>query len=337
MNARADIQQRGGLAHGLALAADATHGLPLTTVPWTFVPIRQLDPARVWEARSRMGPLVLRWSVTSPDEFTSRARRGDKARQINRLDGRTLEEVAVELASARLATPPEAAGAVLQQAIDFGSGCLFDVEIVERAVDFEFRTPTARLLVCQAYDCEVSEPIGEDPRLPGSEAISTVLGHLRMMARRLAPTEAGWHVEGGMTPSETFILQIRPVPSDRPTSTPLAEPAGTWDRTRYVWGSFDVVVDLDHNLAIAADGQPVTLFVRELPVDTIEEDVHLALATGQRTLVLNRAGGFRLTHEPANLPASNQRDRFLTVHLRSRKHSRFRIVSDGSTAYFTAA
>lgn len=333
----AGIRERGGLAYGLSLAEDAARGLPIQIAPWTFLPLAELRPESVHAISARMGSLVLRWSAAGPDEFTSRARRGDKPRQINAIGAsQPIEQVAKEIHAATLAMPTAATGAVLQQALGLSNGCLFDLEVTGHGIDVEFRTATARLLVGRNAGPTQVEQIGEDFRLPGLSETASVIDHMTAMVTRLPLSESGWHFEGALTPSPAaiWILQLRPTPTDRPTADRIGNIPEAWDSTRYVWGVFDVEVDLDNNRATLSDGSLAHLSIREYPQCSLERPVQETLKAGGRALVLNHVSGFRLTHEPFNLPAAIARDHFYSVHLRTSCNRRFRVASDGDTAYF---
>lgn len=333
------VRSHGGLAYGLELARDSSLDLPVRVVPWIFVPTHDVNARSIGEASELLGSMVLRWSDAKPEEFTAIARRGDKHRATNRIPaGASPADLGVLAEAAVAVMPPGAVGAVLQQAIDVSSGCLADIEIRDGTVEVEFRTDLARVLVRRsAGDC-VIEAIGSDPRMPNPATIDELIAHLTTMASCLPSTEHGWQLEGALQGgSDSFaVLQLRPTPGDRHRIH--SRPSAAWtESTGYVWGVFDFLVDALESTAIDVNGDPVAMFVREHAVDTFEPGALTALEAGRPVLVLNRASGFRLTHESFNLPAAHLRAGFYAAHVPRGVSERFRVVSDGDTARFVEA
>jgi hypothetical protein len=334
------IRERGGLAYGLELAELATREPSSQVVPWAFVPLSDLTPAAIIEQSKTLGPLVLRWSDGKPDEFTAAAHRGDKRRQINAIaaDAR-IERVRELITEAVAAMPATTAGAVLQQQLDLSSACLFDLEVDEDRADVELRTSRARVLACGHDGRAGFEQLGADDLLPDQVEANQVLSRLVSDLDRLPRSPSGWHLEGAWSrTSDTIaVLQLRPIPLDRPTLEAVLPPASCWATTRFVWGAFDLTVDLSECTAEGPDGAPVAVVVRDHAATAMERRVTERLAAGDTVLVVHRESGFRLTHEPFNLPDVGLRSRFLAVHVPPTSDQRLRITSDGDYACFTPA
>ena len=331
------VRTRGGLAYGLELAQMAIPDSGIRVAPWVFVPLTDLSGESLLEVSSRLGPMVLRWSSAKDGEFTANSRRGDKTRQINAVPiNQTVSQLSAIAENARRVTPLATVGAVLQQSLDWSAGCLFDIEVCDEGVDLELRTNAARILLRRDCSGLNLEKIGEDRRLPGLADAQAVIDRVIEMVARLPRSRTGWHIEGAWIPERDHfdVLQLRPVPDDRPSARSSTVASGSVASTRFVWGAFDLDVDLSSRSAVSSDGLRVVTVLRAHSVTELEETIVANLA-GQRTvLLLNRISGFRLTHEPYNLPEADLRSRFLSVHVPALIQRSFRVLSDGDTAYF---
>jgi len=335
----ARVRTLGGLAYGLELAEEAMHDQPVCVVPWAFVPLADLSASAMLEASRSLGSMVLRWSDAKEDEFTPTAHRGDKQRQINAIPaGQSIEQLNALTEAAAANMPATAAGAVLQKSLDPSPGCLFDLEVSNTKAEIELRTNSARLLVSKGSDAYV-ERIGSDERLPDRRTAECIIETFTSIVERLPTSRTGWHVEGAWIPSDTLlqILQLRPIPGDRPSTEPIPADFRSVAMTRFVWGVFDLKLFMDERRAFGSDGEHVAVVVRDRHVTRLEDNVVAGLATSEPVLLLNRGGGFRLTHEPFNLPEVKLRARFLAAHLPEAAERTSRIVSDGNTAYFRMA
>lgn len=332
----ARVVSQGGLAYGLELAERAAEGLPIRVAPWMFVPMAQLEPLFVHQLSADLGSMVLRWSDAKDGEFTHHARRGDKRRRINPVPAdSSIDQLRDAIAVAAATKPPTAPGAVLQQTLDLERGCLLDIEVHDTRMEAEIRTGSARLLFSQSGSGVEVETVGRDPRLPSVDALESRLSHLTEMVGRLPRTDIGWHIEGALMETEplTWILQLRPTPADRSVVNRRV-PTSVCDRTLFVWGVFDLDVDLRYPHARTADGTSVAVEVRDDVQVELESTIIRSLQAGGHGILLNRASGFRLTHEPFNLPEAGLRRRYYAAHLPPSIGRRFRVMSDGTVAYF---
>lgn len=336
---RARAQAIGGLAYGLELAAASAEAIAgLRVVPTRYVPLPELSQAALGEVTTAFGDVVLRWSSAGPADFTVRARRGDKLRRINPIPACLSEDDReAALREARAVMPKHVTGAVLQPRIDVEAGCLFDAEIDHQRTEIEFRTTTARLLAIGSHEPSF-EAIGQDPRLPASGQAAALGVSLRQLRDCLPPHPFGWHVEGLLIPDSerALIVQLRPIPADRPRDDRPLSATGAMARTRFVWGVFDLWVDVHSGGAYDRDGVPLHLEVRATTPPSLEPALVAALSRGSGAILVNRSGGSRLTHEPFHLPAVELRGRFVAVYMPPGLPPRVRIRSDGDTAVFEA-
>lgn len=331
------LRSRGGLAYGLDLLDKVTDGLPIKISPWTFVPLDKIKPPRIHAMAADRGRLVLRWSTAGCDEFTHRAKRGDKKRQINAIECTgTVARTNRAIAAARDTMPQDTVGAVLQQYVDLSSGCVFDVEFSSTGVEIEFRTPYGRMLFIRREESEWLEKIGADPRLPNRDEASSVVDQLCTAAARLPATDRGWQFEGAIVPGshDIWMLQARPTPDDRPRANGILRLDEHLAATHFVWGVFDLEIDLDSGQTTHAEPNDVHLHVRNEPSTEMAPAVLQVLEIGGRAIVLDRTGGFRISHERFNLPDVIARNGYYYAHLPTLHQSRFRVRSDGDTAYF---
>jgi len=132
------------------------------------------------------------------------------------------------------------------------------------------------------------------------------------------------------------LLQLRPTPRDRPARSASGLPVNTdaevvWS-TRFTWGVFRVVVK--DWVARYPDGAAI-----------IQAETDRSPATGSRLFaafdgplcIIDTVSGFRLTHEPWNLPPYDKREGYAFAYVPSRilelsSNSRIEIAGDGDTA-----
>jgi hypothetical protein len=132
------------------------------------------------------------------------------------------------------------------------------------------------------------------------------------------------------------LLQIRPTPRDRPGPVEQFGVRGqrynsVWS-TRFVWGIFKLSIENGRVEYLRGSA-----FIREICERTASSGERFFASVNGPTCIVDCVTGFRMTHEPWNLPPVPKRDGYAFVYiplpiLRLSGQARLEVVSDGDIA-----
>lgn len=138
-----------------------------------------------------------------------------------------------------------------------------------------------------------------------------------------------------------WFLQLRPTPTDRPERTMHLDVSQMPNdyRTSFVWGCFDACLAAASPTDILLDNG---VYIRtSCDRQRFRFDTIWPSTTTSRLILIDCDEGFRLTHEPWNLPVVANRDRFSYMHIPREHYGWFsrqpiRLISDGNVGLVQA-
>jgi hypothetical protein len=304
----------GGTYLGLVLAEELSQTLPICvprrcTVAVDAVSDGTIDGIVERVLRSLSGGFVIKYSGHR-EGFSRFCVRGIHSSRDRSWDGRDADAARRLLRRAAAQAPPATRLLVLQEIVRspsltgiFHSYAYPDRVLIE-AVGAGRRsfTETRRDVVSRQHHVAAAHI-----RSAGDQLIDTTLAAQVMAGIR---TRLGFDVdvEGFGLGDRVMVLQLRPIPQDMPVRPEVravidshltGDPTG-WYRTPLVWGSWsEGTCPVDEDLP----GRPAILLKRTADIRDWTP-LMARLRRGDPTLVIDCVDGFRLSHQPTNLPAA---------------------------------
>jgi hypothetical protein len=344
------VQEVGGTATGMALLQAMTIQPASYSSPAAVLaaPAQHVQPKGfIWSDRPAMQEHGWAIKLSGVEEaFSSNSRRGRDSSNGRRIaQGSTASNADQKMSEVWEGRPAGTVRLALQQLINFTDRhALVYLDICPELTWLEYVQGLSRLLV--AYDPHwrevYREKCGPDGLWPSPDQISCLRACMEDFQSRLGRMIPRLNLEGVFADSDTGLqlLQLRPVPGDRPYDeigltppTPFYGDRCVW-RTRFVWGAFDLFLDA---------WQPVdpgtNVMIRTSPERSFTDGDRLSAEVGPGGLLLiDTVSGFRLTHEPWYLPPVGKRQGYAFMHVPQRildayPGNSLRIFSNGDCGF----
>jgi hypothetical protein len=336
------VKSLGGTATGLVRTAQLASRSKLpVTIPssWLFVDSEGIgQPCDTSSIAKVPTGSASGWAIKYTglqESFSCGARRGRDSSSARRVPaGASTQRMAELVQTAWDNRPHGTIGIVLQEMVPLIDPLVLHVDADSSETWVELIDQGSREL--RRYDrstvVEVVEVTGSGTTLDSTSwhSVESLLVELRSMNVEL-PIPLNIEALMCRTDKTIWLLQLRPTPDDRPNSLGSSQSsARAAYSTHFVWGAFDEVVDLS-----AAPGHSSGFQVRTT-ADRAEWEQSESSAQPIR---IDCVEGFRLTHEPWNLPDPRNRDGFKYLHIPLATYASLasrgsvRIVSDGNQAH----
>ena len=151
----------------------------------------------------------------------------------------------------------------------------------------------------------------------------------------------GWNIEGFWETQKGHfkVFQLRPIPMDRPSDCvkifSLENSIRPEWSTRFTWGKFDITLPENQK-----DWQKNGIILRKAHEKCLPNIVTERIQAKQPVLLIDALEGFRLSHEPWNLPAYDLRENYNYVYIpelivNTMNGSSINIHSNGDVASLT--
>jgi hypothetical protein len=298
----------GGTYLGLVLAEELSRTLPIVVPKRYTMALEQVPAGSLDRALRLLGDgFVVKYSGHR-EGFSRHCVRGTHSSRDRYWDGRDSDEARRLLERAVAQAPAGTRLLILQELIRhpsltgiFHSYAYRDRVLIEATgAGRRSFSETHRGVVCRQAHVAAAHI-----RSAGNQVVDTTLV-TRVMTEIRARLGVDVDVEGFGLDDRVVVLQLRPIPPDMPVRVEVRaaiddhlrlSPAG-WYRTPFVWGSWDEVPGLvDEDVP----GRPAVLTKRTADLRDCTP-VMRRLRRGDPTLVVDCVDGFRLSHQPINLP-----------------------------------